>query len=96
MIEAVAPVVDGGRYPIKRTVSGELVRVEADIFTDGHDAIAACVLARREGSTNQGAGKWLEIPMKAIVNGNDRWTGTFGVSEIGPLCIQGAGMGGSF
>ena len=49
IIEAISPVVDGGRFPAKRTV-GDLVRVEADIFTDGHDAIAASLLAHREGS----------------------------------------------
>ena len=34
------PEVDGGRFPAKRTV-GETVTVEADIFADGHDAVAA-------------------------------------------------------
>jgi starch synthase (maltosyl-transferring) len=81
VIEAVAPTVDGGRYPIKRAV-GDHVRVEADIFTDGHDAIAACVLVRRLGSSDTSS-KWQEIPMRAILNGNDRWTGAFGVSGIG-------------
>ena len=71
IIEAISPAVDGGRFPGKRTV-GELVRVEADIFTDGHDAIAASLVAHREGSD-----RWIEVPMRAIVNGNDRWTGAF-------------------
>jgi starch synthase (maltosyl-transferring) len=77
IIEAVSPTVDGGRFPVKRTV-GDHVRVEADIFTDGHDAIAASLLAHREGS-----GEWVEIPMRAIVNGNDRWTASFRVAELG-------------
>jgi len=77
VIESISPAVDGGRFPVKRTV-GDQVRVEADIFTDGHDAIAAALLARREGSD-----KWLEVPMLAIVNGNDRWTATFRVTELG-------------
>ncbi len=77
VIEGISPAVDDGLFPAKRTV-GDLVRVEADIFTDGHDAIAACVLAHREGSDN-----WIEIPMLAIVNGNDRWTGAFRVGELG-------------
>jgi starch synthase (maltosyl-transferring) len=75
VIEAVSPAVDDGRFPAKRSV-GDLVRVEADIFTDGHDAVAASVLARREGSN-----KWIEIPMLAL--GNDRWAGAFRVSEVG-------------
>ncbi len=77
VIEAVSPAVDDGRFPVKRT-AGDQVRVEADIFTDGHDAIAASVLAHREGSE-----KSLEIPMRAIVNGNDRWAAPFRVTEVG-------------
>ena len=49
IIEDLTPQVDCGRFPAKRTV-GDQVRVEADVFTDGHDAIAASLLARREGS----------------------------------------------
>ena len=75
IIESVSPAVDGGRFPAKRTV-GDQVRVEADVFTDGHDAIAASLLARHEGSET-----WLEIPMQALVN--DRWFAAFRVGEIG-------------
>jgi starch synthase (maltosyl-transferring) len=75
VVEGVSPVVDGGRFPVKRT-AGDHVQVEADIFTDGHDAIAAALLARREGT-----GEWTEIPMRALVN--DRWTATFRVAEVG-------------
>jgi len=75
VIESISPAVDDGRFPIKRTV-GDQVHVEADIFTDGHDAIAASLLAQREGSAT-----WLEIPMQPLVN--DRWTATFRVAELG-------------
>ena len=75
IIEGITPQVDCGRFPAKRTV-GDQVRVEADIFTDGHDAIAASLLARREGSE-----EWTEIPMKALVN--DRWEAAFRVGELG-------------
>jgi len=75
IIEGIAPQIDGGRFPAKRAV-GDLVRVEADIFTDGHDSIAASLLAHREGSD-----RWVEIPMRALVN--DRWTGGFRVGELG-------------
>jgi len=40
IIESVAPELDGGRYPVKREV-GDRLCVEADIFKEGHDAIAA-------------------------------------------------------
>ena len=75
IIEGISPEIDGGRFPTKRT-QGDQVRVEADIFTDGHDSIAAAVLVHREGS-----GDWTEIPMQALVN--DRWTAAFRVKELG-------------
>ena len=75
VIECITPAVDGGRFPAKRTV-GDEVRVEADIFADGHAALSASLLAHREGS-----GDWTEIPMRPLVN--DRWTAAFRVSELG-------------
>ena len=66
VIEGVSPLIDGGRFPAKRTL-GDQVRVEADIFTDGHDSIAASLLVHREASD-----EWTEIPMQPMVN--DRWT----------------------
>ncbi|HEY3707248.1 MAG TPA: alpha-1,4-glucan--maltose-1-phosphate maltosyltransferase, partial [Terracidiphilus sp.] len=75
IIEAISPHVDCGRFPAKRT-AGDLVRVEADVFTDGHDAIASSVLVHREGSDD-----WLEVPMEPMVN--DRWFASFGVTDIG-------------
>lgn len=75
IIEAVTPSVDAGLFPAKRTV-GDLVRVEADIFTDGHDSIACAVMVHREDSD-----RWTDIPMTPLVN--DRWTAGFRVGEIG-------------
>ncbi len=75
IIEGIMPQVDCGLFPAKRTV-GDEVRVEADIFTDGHDAIAASLLAHREGSD-----EWTEIPMHPLVN--DRWEASFRVAELG-------------
>jgi starch synthase (maltosyl-transferring) len=75
IIEAVKPEVDGGRFAIKRTV-GEKVAVEADIFTDSHDALS-CVLLHRQGSE----ARWKESPMNFLVN--DRWRGEFSVTELG-------------
>ena len=46
VIEGDYPEIDCGRFPIKRAV-GERVNVEADIFSDGHDEVAAfCSIAR--------------------------------------------------
>ena len=74
-IEGVSPEIDGGRFPIKRTV-GEKVHVEADMFCDSHDAIAGVILYRPEASQ-----QWLEAPLSPRVN--DRWKGEFTVSEMG-------------
>lgn len=75
IIESVAPEVDDGRFPIKRTV-GEEVAVSADIFADGHDVIAA-VLRHRDAQ----AGQWTEVPM--VLSVNDRWSGRFTVTSQG-------------
>jgi starch synthase (maltosyl-transferring) len=75
VIEGVSPEIDGGRFAAKRTV-GERVVVEADIFTDGHDAIAAVLLYRHESDT-----RWSEAPLKPLVN--DRWRATFLATDLG-------------
>ncbi len=75
VITNVRPEVDGGRYPIKR-VRGEEVTVTADILVDGHDLISAVLLRRPPGQQ-----VWTEVPMLEL--GNDRWQGSFRVSETG-------------
>ncbi|HEY3072890.1 MAG TPA: maltotransferase domain-containing protein, partial [Candidatus Limnocylindrales bacterium] len=75
VVEAVAPQVDGGRFPIKRTL-GERVVVEADAFADGHDEVRVVLLHRR--ATVSG---WTETPMAPL--GNDRWRGEFEVTHLG-------------
>jgi starch synthase (maltosyl-transferring) len=73
VVEGVTPQVDEGRYPAKRT-AGEAVVVEADVYADGHDLIAAVVLWRRQGDA-----AWQEAPMVAL--GNDRFRGSFVAAE---------------
>jgi hypothetical protein len=51
IIEGVTPEIDGGRFPIKRTV-GETVVVEADVFTDGHDALSCILQYRKAGDAD--------------------------------------------
>jgi starch synthase (maltosyl-transferring) len=75
VVSGVKPEVDGGRYAIKRT-AGETVRVEADVYADGHDSISCVVLRRKEGSP-----EWEETPMTSL--GNDRWSAEFVVEELG-------------
>ena len=75
VIEAVSPEIDSGRFPAKRSL-GERVRVEADVFADGHEALA-CVLRWRHEASEQ----WHDVPMVPTVN--DRWRGEFMVGELG-------------
>ncbi len=75
VIENVSPLLDCGRYAIKRLV-GDPVHVTADIFKDGHDVIAAVVKWRRAG-----ARKWQEAPMTP--GDNDVWSGSFTATAIG-------------
>jgi starch synthase (maltosyl-transferring) len=73
------PAVDGGRFPIKRTV-GDRVEVSADVFRDGHDAIRVVL----RNLSPEGGG-WRETPMRWIdreIDG-DRWAGSFEVDRVG-------------
>jgi starch synthase (maltosyl-transferring) len=78
VIEGVKPEIDGGRFPIKRVI-GEHVEVEADIFADGHDSLAGVLLYRTELES-----EWREVPLEPVTN--DRWWGTFTVSQLGRYC----------
>lgn len=69
IIEEIKPCLDNGKYPIKREI-GDVVRVSADIFKDGHDILAASIKYRVKGNK-----KWDEVPMTHICN--DKWEGSF-------------------
>jgi starch synthase (maltosyl-transferring) len=73
-IEGVAPEIGGGRFAVKR-VEGEELAVEADIFCDGHDVIAAAVLVRTPN------GEASETPMRRL--GNDRWRAEIRLAQVG-------------
>ena len=73
VIEAIAPAVDGGRYPVKREV-GAVFEVSADIFKEGHDVLVAFLLYRRADER-----AWRETPMRFV--DNDRWAGAFTLAE---------------
>jgi starch synthase (maltosyl-transferring) len=82
VITGVRPTVDGGRYPAKGAL-GETVAVSADIFTDGHDELAAEVRFRHEDET-----RWRAAPLVPL--GNDRFGGEFPVERTGRhrFCIR--------
>ncbi len=77
VIDKVMPCIDGGLYPIKRTV-GEPVIVKADVFADGHDSVVVTLRYRNNGETT-----WNELPMEFL--GNDRWQGEFVTSLVGEM-----------
>ena len=74
VIQGVTPEIDCGRFPIKRII-GDKVIVEADIFTDGHELMAAELLWRSIDEKD-----WRRVPMQ--LEANDRWR-----AEIAPLRI---------
>jgi starch synthase (maltosyl-transferring) len=75
IIEGVRPEIDGGRFACKRVVGQEVV-VEADIFTDGHEALSARLLSRYERER-----RWREQDMEPL--GNDRWRAAFRGERLG-------------
>lgn len=79
VISNLSPLVEGGRYPTKR-VTGEPIRVEADIFKEGHDQSVAVLVWRRR-SHDGTAGHWNESPMHPV--DNDRWASELCFGETG-------------
>lgn len=79
VVEPVGPVVDGGRYAAKVSL-GEPITVTADVFGEGHDAIAVG-LRWRTVSAKGGRSPWTEQPMHGGVN--DRYTASFFPDRLG-------------
>ncbi|PZO69586.1 MAG: alpha-1,4-glucan--maltose-1-phosphate maltosyltransferase, partial [Sphingomonas taxi] len=75
-IEGVEPEIDGGRFAVKRA-EGEPLTVTADIFSDGHEIIAAALLTRGVEDA-----QWRETPFAFIAN--DRWGATVRFDKPGP------------
>ena len=74
-IQAVEPIVDCGRYPVKATV-GDSIEVYATVFKDGHDTLAGSVRVRGPGERRFG-----EVPLLPL--GNDRFGARFSVDRPG-------------
>ena len=75
VVEAITPRVEGGDFPVRRVV-GETVRVEADIFADGHEQLAAEIQWR---PVDEAA--WSAAPMLPLEN--DRWAADFPLDRLG-------------
>jgi starch synthase (maltosyl-transferring) len=69
VIDAVLPVVDGGRFPVK-CIAGEAVEVEAHCFTDGHDKLRVVLRWHAAGASDE-----YEVEMKP--QANDVWRAEF-------------------
>ena len=74
VIAAASPLIEHGRFP-SRAVIGQRVDIEADIFMDGHDQIAARVLVLHAGAELQA------LSMRLL--GNDRWRTHFEPAQPG-------------
>ena len=74
VIENLRPQIEGG-YPIKR-VPGDTVKVEADLYADGHDVMLAAVHYKHQSERN-----WRSVPM--VSPQEDVWTASFTVEKQG-------------
>jgi starch synthase (maltosyl-transferring) len=79
VIQFPEPAVDEGGYPAKRC-AGDTVRVEADIFRDGHDILSAVIRYKGPGDAD-----YQEAEMERIDAhlGGVRWAGSFDVDRKG-------------
>ena len=75
VIAGFSPSVDQGAYAAK-TVVGETLALTADIFTDGHEKLAAAVLTRAEGEA-----AWASRPL--VPQPNDVWIGQVAFDWVG-------------
>jgi starch synthase (maltosyl-transferring) len=73
VIDRVVPQATG--FAVRRVI-GRPIAVEADVFADGHDVLAAVLLWREAGKK-----EWQRTAMTPL--GNDRWRGTMMPRRIG-------------
>ncbi|KAA0993798.1 alpha-1,4-glucan--maltose-1-phosphate maltosyltransferase [Dyadobacter aurulentus] len=75
VITNVGPQVEEGKFPAKRAI-GESIVFSADVFGDGHDAVAASVIFKHESDQ-----LWEQIPMYYTLN--DRWEASWFPEKTG-------------
>lgn len=80
IISNILPSVDKGQFPAKAIINREL-KIAADIFTDGHDEIAASILLKH--ATDK---QWKEYPLTLI--NNDHWYCSFLPAKLGIYQFQ--------
>jgi starch synthase (maltosyl-transferring) len=79
-IEGIYPVVDSGRFPVKR-VKGDVLEVWADVFKPGHERILSSVEWKESGGE-----AWSEEPMALF--DNDRWRGSLSLETCGEVTYR--------
>ncbi|HTZ71230.1 MAG TPA: alpha-1,4-glucan--maltose-1-phosphate maltosyltransferase [Acetobacteraceae bacterium] len=82
VISRLSPAVDAGAFAVK-CVLGEWVPVEADIFADGHEMLAAAVLSRPSDDAT-----WTVTRMSP--QGNDVWAAPVRFARLGEhlICVE--------
>jgi starch synthase (maltosyl-transferring) len=75
IITNVSPRVQEGKFPAKTVINEEII-LSADIFSDGHDEIAASAYIKHANDE-----QWTELPMRFVIN--DYWEAEFKVAKIG-------------
>ncbi len=75
VITRVSPSVDRGAFPAKSVV-GDCVAIEADLFADGHEQLAAAVLTRAIDEKG-----WAIQPMRLVAN--DVWSASVRFTRLG-------------
>ena len=76
VITEIAPVLDGGRYAVKRQINDEL-RIGADIFKDGHEVLAAHARIRAPGESR------VQSVRLTYSFEEDRWHGSIRLDRTG-------------
>ena len=74
VVENLAPIVDGGRFPIVRQI-GDSLTIEADLFADGHDQIIA------ELVVTDPFGKSHTRKFQSLAPGTDRFAAEIGILD---------------
>ena len=80
IIENISPCVDHGAFPAKR-VLGDLVKITADLFADGHDELLAILKYKFEKQR-----KYTEVSFKQLQN--DCWEAHFLADKIGVYTFE--------
>ncbi len=87
-VTQIRPSVDAGRWPAKAIV-GETVPVTATVFREGHDAVAATVVATPPATAGN---KAVVARMRMLAPGTDRWQADITLPFEGDWTLPGRGL----